>query len=82
MMKRRDALKTIRETAKAKAKAEAAAKAKAKSKAKLKDRTVTVVKSAGKGSHYKVWAGVKRTTVPKEVSPDLLKRILAQLDLE
>ncbi len=52
-MKRRDALKTIRDAAK-----------------------------AGKGSHAKVTAGPRRTTMPKNVSDALLKAILKQLDLK
>ena len=50
--------------------------------AKAKNRAVTVDKSAGKGSHYKVTVGTKHTTLPKKVSDALLKKILKQLDLE
>lgn len=53
-----------------------------RSAAKTKGRTVTIDKTAGKGSHYKVIAGTKKTTLPKEVSEPLMKVILKQLNLE
>lgn len=64
IIKRRDALRTIRDAAKA------------------KGLSVTVDTKAGKGSHAKVSAGTRRTTMPKNVSDPLLKAILKQLDLK
>lgn len=45
-------------------------------------RAIKVTKGAGKGLHIKVQVGSRRTTVPKTVSPALLKAILKQLDLK
>lgn len=53
-----------------------------RSAAKAKNRAVTVDKKAGKGSHYKVTAGTKKTTLPMEVSDPLMKLIMEQLELE
>jgi len=50
--------------------------------AKDKGLSVTVDTKAGKGSHAKVTAGTRRTTIPKNVSDPLLKAILKQLGLE
>ena len=50
--------------------------------AKVKGLSVTVDTKAGKGSHAKVTAGTRRTTIPKKVSDPLLKAILKQLDLK
>lgn len=50
--------------------------------AKAKGLSVTVDTKAGKGSHAKVTTGMRRTTMPKNVSDPLLKAILKQLDLE
>lgn len=63
-MKRRDALKIIRDAARA------------------KGLSVTVDTRAGKGSHAKVTAGSRRTTMPKNISDALLKAILKQLDFK
>lgn len=63
-MKRKDALKIIRDAAKA------------------KGLSVILDTKAGKGSHAKVTAGPRRTTMPKKVSDALLKAILKQLDLK
>ena len=50
--------------------------------AKNKGLSVTIDTKAGKGSHAKVTAGTRRTTIPKNVSDPLLKAILEQLDLK
>ena len=50
--------------------------------AKARGLSVTVDTKAGKGSHAKVTAGTRRTTMPKNVSDQLLKAILRQLDLK
>ena len=50
--------------------------------AKARGLSVTVDTKAGKGSHAKVTAGTRRTTMPKNVSDPLLKAILRQLDLK
>ncbi len=36
----------------------------------------------GKGSHYLVWVGNKRATIPKRITPALEKAILKQLGLK